>query len=61
MGILLSLVIISILIAFNMFVTDALVRMRRDVKDIHKAVVVDARVPVSAAATTSSALASSNK
>ena len=41
MGWLLSLVIIAILIAFNMFAADTMVRLRRDVLEIHKAVVVD--------------------
>jgi hypothetical protein len=49
MGWILSLVIIAILIAFNMFAADTMVRLRRDVMEIHKAVVVapaPAPVPV---------------
>lgn len=39
MGWFLSLVAIAVLIAFNLFAADAMVRMRRDILDIHKAVV----------------------
>lgn len=42
-GWLLSLTAISVLVAFNMFVMDALVRMRGDIKEIYKAVVVSPR------------------
>ena len=42
MGWFLSLVAIAILLAFNMFAADTMVRLRRDVLEIHKAVVVPA-------------------
>jgi hypothetical protein len=50
MGWFLSLVMIAILLAFNMFAADTIIRLRSDVKDIHKAVVTDA-VLVNAATT----------
>jgi hypothetical protein len=35
-----TLVLIAILLAFNMFAADAIARLRRDVMEIHRAVVV---------------------
>jgi hypothetical protein len=56
MGWFLSLIMISVLVAFNMFAADTMIRMRNDVKEIHKAVVT-AAAPIAAAAAAEAAAA----
>ncbi len=45
MGLVLSFFIVAGLLAFNIFAADTMVRMHRDIKEIHKAVVVRAPPP----------------
>ena len=48
---LLSLLLIAVLVAFNMYAADTMVHLRRDVKEIHRAVVyVSAPKPAAASA-----------
>ena len=49
MGWFVSLLVIAILIAFNVFAADTMVRLRRDIKEIHKAVVKAPAAPFVAA------------
>ena len=49
-----SLLIVSILVAFNAFAAESMVRMRHDIRDIHK-IVVALRQPSAATAVAASA------
>jgi hypothetical protein len=50
-----ALAVIAVLVAFNLYAADSMTRMRRDVAEIHRAVVV----PASSAAKTASSVPSS--
>lgn len=44
MGWLFSLIVVTLLVAFNVYVADGLLRMQRDVRSIHKLVQQSARL-----------------
>lgn len=48
-----SLLIVAILVAFNAFAAESIVRMRHDIRDIHKLVVALKQPPASIAAAAS--------